>query len=441
MTNSQPRAVETTAAPAVTPTMPDANRLYSLDQFRGYAVAAMFVVNFCGNLKFTPDWIKHHDTYFSYADSIAPAFLFAAGFSFRLTMRRRIPRDGKAAAWGHAIWRSLALVAISVAMYGFNGAIAKNWDEVNSEQLWNFVAALLKANLWETLAIIGLSQIIALPFIAGRTALVVGGMVGLVVGHLLLSYSFNFDFIYAQPNWLDAYWGAANQTAWDGGFFGLMMWSSIMLGGAWAHDLVVGYPPGRAAANLLACGALVMTIAYGLSCLTTFYDVPPDTPANPRDLATSPVFPTSEQRESAQLRLAELPFSGSPPKNLQQFQEWEAQGKTTDPPRVRPYNYWMMSTRIMTLTFVLFSVGFSMAVLAAFVIVTDLWGMQLGVFRTFGTNALAAYYLHQSIKTATYDLVPKDSPLWWCLVGLAIFFTMTYVFVRFLEKQRIFIRL
>src|SRR5690606_39175426 len=113
----------TSAAGNGATTLPS-GRIGSLDQFRGYAVAAMFVVNFSGSLKAMPDWIKHHDTYFSWADSIMPAFMFAAGFSYRLTMLRRIPRDGKLAAYRRAILRGLGLVAVSLAMYGFNGAIA-----------------------------------------------------------------------------------------------------------------------------------------------------------------------------------------------------------------------------------------------------------------------------------------------------------------------------
>ena len=200
--------------PDTLPVAPLSGRLGSLDQLRGYAVAAMFIVNFCGDLKAIPDWIKHHDTYFSYADSIMPTFLFAAGFSYRLTMLRRIARDGAAMAYRHAVWRGLALVAVSLAIYGFNGALAESWEEVSLSQVWNFVASLIKANLWETLAIIGVSQIVVLPFVAKRTSVVALGMLGLMIGHMLFTWSFNFAFIFGQPNWLNDYWGVPNQTCW-----------------------------------------------------------------------------------------------------------------------------------------------------------------------------------------------------------------------------------
>ena len=35
--------------------------------------------------------MKHNNTYFSYADSIMPSFLFACGFSYRLTTPAQAP--------------------------------------------------------------------------------------------------------------------------------------------------------------------------------------------------------------------------------------------------------------------------------------------------------------------------------------------------------------
>ena len=50
-------------------------RIVSIDQFRGYAVLAMFVVNYCGYLKIR-GILKHHNTYFSYAIPLClPLFL------------------------------------------------------------------------------------------------------------------------------------------------------------------------------------------------------------------------------------------------------------------------------------------------------------------------------------------------------------------------------
>src|SRR5262249_28425897 len=65
--------------------MPPAPRLVSLDQFRGYTVLGMFLVNFVGGMSAVPDGLKHHHTYCSYADTIMPQFLLAVGFGMRLS--------------------------------------------------------------------------------------------------------------------------------------------------------------------------------------------------------------------------------------------------------------------------------------------------------------------------------------------------------------------
>ena len=440
MSSSKREPVLTTAPGAAA--LPQ--RYLSLDQFRGYAVAMMFVVNFCGGLRAIPDWIKHHDNFFSFADSIMPGFMFAAGFSYRLTMLRRIPRDGAKAAYLHAILRGLGLVVVSLAIYGFNDELGKTWADVTKERVWDFFAGLVKANLWETLGIIGVSQIVALPFIARSTKVLALGAVGLMIGHMIFSYSFNFEFIYGQPNWMNDYWGIPQKGCWDGGVFGNMCWASIMLFGALAHDVVINRSPGKAAMNLFLFGALLTGAAYGLSCLSTAYDVPSSTKLRDRDLAENPVWPSSEQLKS--LKLAQCPFFiAPPPRNAgdlaNQNKQREEAGQEKLPEIIRPYSYWMISKRIVSMPFAMFAAGFSMLVLSGFVILCDIGGISIGLFRTFGTNALAAYFLHHSIEIAVHNLVPKDSPLPMCLLGLAIFYITTYVFIRYLEKQKIFIRL
>jgi predicted acyltransferase len=77
-------------------------RIDSLDQFRGYTVAGMFLVNFLSPFVAAPFILKHHSSYCSYADTIMGNFLFAVGFAFRLSFGRRAIQQGLAQAYWHA---------------------------------------------------------------------------------------------------------------------------------------------------------------------------------------------------------------------------------------------------------------------------------------------------------------------------------------------------
>jgi hypothetical protein len=179
-----------------------------------------------------------------------------------------------------------------------------------------------------------------------------------------------------------------------------------------------------------------MGVGYGLSCLSMLYDgegtpLPPDANVNQShvvnrsQVAESPVLPPLGRlsgRTAASL-LAEPPFVQPPP------------------PERRPHNYWMMNKRIVSLPFFLFATGFASALYGLFVLACDRGGLRVGFFGTFGRNALAAYVWHHMVETQVLTFVPDDSPAWWCQVGLAVFFAITYTGIRFLEVQRIFIKL
>src|SRR5271155_388111 len=103
-------------------------RVVSMDQFRGYTVAGMFVVNFLSSFAVIHPLLKHNNTWFSYADSIMPSFLFAVGFSFRLTYLKRVQQVGYWSTVRTYVKRSLALVVLSLVMYGF-GSEFRRWDQ------------------------------------------------------------------------------------------------------------------------------------------------------------------------------------------------------------------------------------------------------------------------------------------------------------------------
>ncbi len=391
---------------------PPTNRIGSMDQFRGFAVLGMFVVNFVASLAAIPNQFKHNSLFFSLADSIMPCFLFAAGFSFRLTLLRRGDRlDRK---WFHPfLIRSLILILISMTYFGLGQRIP-SWETLITGGGWEFIAKTLKADLWNVLAIIGAAQLLILPVVRSRPWIRALAAFFFIAIHILLSYSFNYEFVYGRPNAMDAWWGAAGTRAWDGGFFGLLMWSVPLLAGTLTYDLVTAPPEKNACTKLFWIGLGVMGTGYLLSCLGTLYQAETSSPVLPSLGEFAKKFPLA--------MVAKSPFE---PPNL----------------NIHAANYWMMDKRIVSAPFILFSTGFAFAIYSLFVWVCDRQGLGWDYLRMLGQNPLAAYLLHYPIFKSVLSIVPKDAPLGWCFLGLFLYLGIMTLFLKFLDRQKLFLRL
>src|SRR5262249_46056769 len=155
-----------------------------------------------------------------------------------------------------------------------------------------------------------------------------------------------------------------------------------------AYDILAACAPGQAALRMAGLGILLMILGYGSSCIGSLYTLTPADEAaahaaisedsagtpkaaqkNPRpgDTAESPVLPPFDKLKAlrSEQLLAPAPFT--PPR----------------PPSVQKYSYWMMDKRMVSLPFILFSTGFAFVGTALFVVLCDMFGWQVGVFRTF----------------------------------------------------------
>jgi hypothetical protein len=236
----------------------------------------------------------------------------------------------------------------------------------------------------------------------------------------VLSHLFYFDFMWARPNALDSWWGVESTQGLDGGPLGFLTWSIPQLVGSLAFD-VVSWRKGRAIVALAGGALTLLLVGYGLSCLSTLYDRSPGGAAG----IASPVIPPQPDsgRREPRSFLAEPPFVPPPP------------------PSERHLNYWMMSKRTTGLSFAFFSTGFALAIYVLFVLLSDIGRIEIGVFRTFGQNALAAYIIHEIVGKAVQAFMPNDCPLPWALASFTIYFELTYLAVRYLERNGIFLRL
>jgi hypothetical protein len=416
-------------------------RISSLDQFRGYTVAGMFLVNYLAGFAVTPAVLGHHNTYCSYADTIMPQFFFAVGFAFRLTFGRRAATAGLASAYLRVARRFLGLALVAIVFYTYldgeglwdkltgehSKAVQQQvnkptkfellWNGIRSERLWPTLHEATKRTWFQTLMHIAVTSIWILPVIRASARARVIYLILSAGLHVFLSYHFNLTWINTSP------------TAIDGGPLGFLTWSIPTLIGSLACDAVMGQrTPGSKLSGLLLWSVLIMLAGYGLSCGTRLYDVS-RLSGRPAGSAPNLVVPPLDKlvEGGASSYLAEPPFVAPPENN------------------VRLGNYWMMSQRYCSVSYQVFAAGFSLLIYALFYLTCDQWGWHIGAFRTLGRNALTGYILgiliQRPIKRWLKTTYGQELTAWQVLAGLVVLFILVWAILRILEWRRIYVRM
>ena len=349
-------------------------RLESLDQYRGYTVLAMFVVNFVGGMVAVPDNLKHHHTFNSFADTIMPQFFFAVGFGMRLSWLRRSTTEGTWPAVQHFLGRIAALALLAVVIHHLTGHY-KTWAELSAKPWTDFLLLTFKRGPFETLGHIALTSLWVLPVLARAAwlrAVFALGSAGLHTAVSLAGY-------YA--------WNMQPPAGVDGGPLGFLTWTLPLLAGSLAHDWVTA--DRRPIARCLLVGGVLMAAGIAISFVGN----------------TTATWPFVKPDASV----------------------------------VR--NYWLMSQRAASVTYLLFAAGFAMSLFALFRGMVDHLGWRCSYLDLLGRHALASYVIHGLVRDAVRPFVPRDAPGWYVALALLVYLGIVTLFVRYLERHRLFFRL
>jgi predicted acyltransferase len=225
--------VESAMPLSARPAPPKKDRIIVLDQLRGYAIFGMILVNYLGQFDSMPEIFKHHRQLqdywpfgFTYADTIAPLFIFVVGMGFRLSLPKRAERFGIGAARWQAFKRYCVLILVGAVFCGLE---------------WQWI--------WDALVDIGFGGLLALPFIerSGKVR-IAAAVFYAALYQAICSYTGYFE------------WTMKNSI--DGGPLGIFSWASILLFGTIAYDLVATRDHRKILVGSLAWGVGLFALGW-----------------------------------------------------------------------------------------------------------------------------------------------------------------------------------
>ena len=228
--------------------MPAKQRIDAIDQFRGFAIICMVLINFGTTIQTVPAWLKHApDIGLTFPDLGAPAFIFAIGLTFGLSFRQRSRHEGTSAAIVHFVRRYLAFLGMGAIVSAGETALGVNTSGVD----------------WGVLQAIGGAGLVTLTVISLPTLYRFGVGLGLLAVYQVLLDAFWLNMVLRSPH---------------GGLAGTLSWSALLiiatvLGDLYHDDHRRKYFPFAALLLLVAGFALAWLVPVSKNRVSASYDL------------------------------------------------------------------------------------------------------------------------------------------------------------------------
>jgi predicted acyltransferase len=361
-----------------TPAKPK-HRIASIDQFRGFAIFGMLLVDYFGLYKgslLEPGestgfiyflavlWKQVHHasgTGVTFADTIAPIFMFVVGMGMRLSFQRRAMEVGPREARKSVFKRYCLLVLIAFTVY--------------------------TGYLWDALLNIGLAGLLAVMLVDRKPSIRFGaGLVLLAAYQAVFSLTSYGPWLYRTLKYDDAM---------------PFIWKIIPFGPELVDCPINGGPIGHWSwCLMLLCG----TIAYDLMATK-----------NVRKIVIGCLA------WGIALCVAGWVFK----------MEW---------PGVKAF--WPFCKNYMTAPFALWTSGLCFLYLLAFYVVCDLLKLRIPHMTVLGLNPLFIYILQWCIIESAHRFIPEQTTNWTgIMAGSVVFYAVCYGTAYFLYRKKILIKL
>ena len=397
--------------------VPTKSRIQSLDQYRGYAIFGMLLVNFFGFYKTT--WVNadsslkgalefvfgqqlhHHGEYMTYADTIAPIFMFVVGIGMRLSWTNRIKHVEPGVARKAMAKRYFTLVLIAFAIYA--GWL---WDALMSIGLSGLVALIIVDKKWPVRVAYALGLVVAYQLIFSNTSygewLLRMGQYGRE-----LDWPFITTFLPLRGELLD--------VRINGGLIGHWGWAFMLIMGTIAYDIMQTQDRKKIITGLLAMGIILTIVGWSAKCIGTqhFYKtaepfvaaaIMSDDAAMMKDanqlVGKSPGILSSHFKGNEEALTA---LDGRNWAKLKEVGGDTLTALAVNAPAEAPRlgNEWVFSKNYVTMPFVFWASALCVFHLLAFFIVVDILGINVPGMKVIGMNPLAIY-IFQSLALESF---------------------------------------